>query len=298
MASGPSNLSIADLKSENFKPEYENIYRARNPSPKQSGKFAEAVMSAEHDRRHHVEKTQSDMWEYPGIGLLRVNFGGKIYTGTASLIIDGRFLLTCAHNVIDYDPIDRKFVWPTSAWFELRNGKERDAVEYRSAVYKAAVYPDYLKEPEPHSGFDLALCWIQEPDEVVKKLYSWYNEYMPRPLSGEYSTDAVAVVGFPTEHKGEKWGMVAEVPRSNKEDWKFSKNDQKKCLVYNFIDTSPGQSGSPVSGNGAKDVIGVHTGGSVNKNWATYLNPKKLEWIADRVGATIQKDSSNRLYLA
>ena len=91
---------------------------------------------------------------------------------------------------------------------------------------------------------------------------------MPHPLSGRYSTNKVAVIGFPGERNGEKWGMVAETPIDKKNDWNFG---LKEILVCNFIDTSPGQSGSSVLGMIPRDVIRVRTGGkaALKKNWAT-----------------------------
>ena len=284
---------------------FEFVYRARNQSPKQSNPLAEKVLVTPGvDNRHRIVESESDMYGYPGVGLLRVEFDGVVYTATASLIANGRYLLTCAHNVLDYLPPKKTFAWPTSAWFELRNNKAGegfDMMKGRYKVSKVSVYRPYLTDPTSHSGFDLALCWIEVPedDSLIQDLYIKYRGYMPRPLAGAYSTTRAAVVGFPEEHKGEKWGMAKEIPIKERENWRFKKGEQRNLLVYNFIDTSPGQSGSPILGMMPNDVIGVHTGGSAvqKQNWGTYLDSTKLEWIAAELKTTIREDS-NQFYLA
>ena len=181
-------------------------------------------------------------------------------------------------------------VYPTCVQFEIRENKAvgGSALVKRYEISDISVYPPYLKEPTSHSGNDLALGWIQVPedDNFVKELYSKCCEYMPRLSAGECFTTRVAVVGFPAEHSGEKWGMVADIPSDKIEDWKLKKDEQKEILVYDFIDTSPGQAGSPVMGMTSRDIIGVHTGGSarLKKKWATYLNSTKIKWIAETLG--------------
>lgn len=274
-------LTLNDLP-----PEFENVYLStESQSPAQS-----TVMTGPglipHDRRNRIAE---EMCGYPGIGLIRTTFGGSAtYPGVATLIAEGRCFITSAHNVVQYDPIVAEFKHATTVYFELRENKAvgGSALLKRYRVTDIVVYPPYYDNPTSYSGYDLALGMIQVPegDNCVKELYSKYSEYMPRLLPGDYSTTKVAVVGFPAEHKGEKWGMVSDVPRDKIEDWKFKKDDQKEILVYDFMDTSPGQGGSPVMGMTSKDVIGVHTGGNRMKKWATYLNSKKIKWIAEKVG--------------
>ena len=99
-----------------------------------------------------------------------------------------------------------------------------------------------------NSGFDLALCWINVPenDHTIAELHGTTD--IPIPTAGVRDlTGKIAVVGFPGEHEGEKWGMAAEIPSDKRKDWTFFPGDkQKEILTYDFIDTSPGQSGSPI----------------------------------------------------
>ena len=113
-------------------------------------------------------------------------------------------------------------------------------------VTKIAVYPLFIEsscDPE----FELALCWIEVPkdDHIVKELYTNYGDYMPRLIARRYNTDTAAVVGFPNEKKGEKWGMVASVPSDQRKHWQFGtdckSSQNRETLEYDFIDTSGGQ---------------------------------------------------------
>lgn len=300
MAAGYSSNAYLTLKE--FPPEYDNVYLTRSQSPREQESISAGAMApaaVPHEGRQRITEDRS-ISEYPGIGLLRTEFSGAVvYTGTASLIAGGRFLLTCAHMVVEYSPITKKFVYATDMSFELRKNTigGGSALIRRYKVAKVVVYPPYFENPTSHSGFDLAVGWIEVPedDHYVQQLYSEYGDHMPQPLAGEYSTTKAAVVGFPG---GEKWGIVREIPIHERENWMFKKDEQKEILVYDFIDTGPGQAGSPVMGMSPREVIGVHTGGNaVHKiKWATYLNPIKLKWIADTLEIPIKEDS-NRLYL-
>ena len=288
MAEAVGSYSIVSLTSKKFPSEFENVFVPRSQSPQQNI-AAEKVLVTGADRR---QRTDCGRDKYPGIGLLRMEFNETYFTGTATIIAKGSCVLTCAHNVVEYDVTTKEFVYATHAWFELRKNEvgSGSVLNKRYKVTKIAVYPLYFEDPTSGSGFDLALCWIHVPkdDHTVKELYSKYE--MPIPLATAYAATSAAVVGFPGEHSGEKWGMESKVPKENIKDWIFGfdeKINEKEIFVYKFIDTSPGQSGSPVMGMKPSDVLGVHTGGSASlkKNWATAITSAKLQWIADSLGS-------------
>ena len=281
---------FSSLTKKVFPLEFENVFRPRIQSLQQRA-AAEKVLVAGADRRQRIVKndTLSHGEEYPFVGLLRMEFNGTPFIGTASIVAKGSCLLTCAHNVVDYDDITKEFECPTSVWFELRKNEpgSGSSLIKRYEVTHTAVYPPYLKNPKSTSGYDLALCWIDVPEEdhTIKELYFNYLNH-PDLVSGFYVGDSgtVAVVGFPGEHEGEKWGMAAQVPTNKHKDWNLI---EKEILVYDFIDTSPGQSGSPIIVGDAYDILGVHTGGSATrgKNWGTYITSTKLSWIESTMGS-------------
>ena len=285
MARAPGSSAVY-LTSKAFPPEYEDVYCPRSQSSKQSVQ-AERVLASGSDRRQRMMNDQYR--DYSGIGLLRVEFNGTCSMGTAKWFDSENCLLTCAHNVVEYDGTTKKFVYPTSAWFEIRNNQlpSGSTLTKRYQVTKIAVYPPYFGDPTSTSGFDLALCWIDVPkgDRTLESFFV-------RPMSGYYgSVSAISVVGFPGEYKGEKWGMEANVPEDKSEDWSFpeywKESKKEEILVYDFVDTSPGQSGSGVIVENFL-ILGVHTGGSASlkKNWGTYITPTKLRWMADTMGSS------------
>ena len=113
---------------------------------------------------------------FPYIGLLRMEFNGTHFMGTATLITKGSALLTCAHNVVEYDETTKKFVEPDGVWFKFRENKpgSGSVLIKRYQVTKIAVYPSYFRDPSSASGFNLALCWMDVPDDdlIIKELYS------------------------------------------------------------------------------------------------------------------------------
>merc|ERR1711933_481436 len=109
-----------------------------------------------------------------------------------------------------------------------------------------------------------------------------------RPFGSKSVYKNSKVIGFPgeIEKKGQLYGMSGD----------YNVNDKGTLISYKQIDTSRGQSGSPIfchSENKYDDdddifirfdeIIGVHTGGSLarGKNWGTAFNDEKLKWIAD-----------------
>ena len=277
------------LELKEFPAKYEAVYVPRDES-------AEKLLIPGHDRRRRMRAD-----EYPDIGRLWVEINGKLGYGTATMIANRSCVLTCAHNVIEHDGTNDKFIDHTKAWFELRENKRfrRSAMIKQYNVTKIFVHPSYRNNPTTVSGFDLALCLIQVPedDRTVKERYSMYE--MPIPVVKQNAAiSSAAVVGFPCEHKGEKWGMVADVPQENIKDWIL--NGNREIFEYNFIDTSEGQSGGPLLRGNSNEIIGVHTGGKVSlgKNWATAITSAKLQWIANCLGEPWRVGGdSNALYL-
>ena len=239
---------------------------------------------------------------YPHIGLIRVHFNGKVYTGSGTLIADGRCVLTCAHNVIackGNKPHD--LLWGDGLWFEIWENKENggSVMKRRYNVNDRVVHPRYFDNPTANSGFDLALCWIEVPtgDNTI----STNNIPVPTAEGHHFTKNSkLAVVGFPGEPDKafQKWGMATRVP--------CDMNWTEEHLEYTVINTTKGQSGSPVMhirmGELRCEILAVHTGGHqiFGVNYATNITRAKLEWIQESLGIpwTIKHDDHGALYLA
>jgi len=66
----------------------------------------------------------------------------------------------------------------------------------------------------------------------------------------------------------------------------------KTLLVYNTIDTSPGQSGSPIISKKLK-IIGIHTTGGGGYNWGTKFTIEILQWVAQIIDEQIVNGCSS-----
>ena len=153
------------------------------------------------------------------------------------------------------------------------------------------MHPSYFKNPTPHSGNDLALCLINVPkNDSILKCFSFAN-----PAAGSFANRKVSVVGFPSECEGEKWGMIGNIAINNQEQ--VDSPQQDEILVYDEIDTTNGQSGSPVIEAQSGHIIGVHTGGSqvFHENFATCITLEKLKWITGKLSGSwgIVKENDN-----
>ena len=87
---------------------------------------------------------------------------------------------------------------------------------------------------------------------------------------------SVFLYGYPGDNKdklGQLWGMNG--------NYHFISKNNNELMYYNNIDTSGGQSGSPifVSNN---NILAIHTMGdnlNIKRNYATVLNRDKINWI-------------------
>ena len=297
MAQDPANPISLTLMQESFPSKFEGIYRGRcgTWSEQHAGPSNEVkLLQSGNERRERIPPDNNN-GRYAAIGLLRMQFGkdadSEFFHGTATIIADGRYVLTCAHNLVEQKISPKKdqtpnFMYAQDVWFEIRVNKADGGSDIikRYNVSKYFIHHRYLNNPTCHSGFDLAICVLDIPrdDRIIPEIRQNYG--LPS-LSTNAGTKKIAVVGFPEEFEGEKWGMEANVPDDKESEWHQFLDNKREILVYNFVDTTNGQSGSPVMCESGH-IIGVHTGGTSaqKKNLATYLDSSKMQWIKSCLG--------------
>ena len=302
MAQDPANPTFLTLMQESFPSKFEGVYRGRcgTWSEQQVGPSnEEKLLQPGNDRRERIPSDNNNGL-YAAVGLLGIQFGKdadsdlySFFHGTATIIADGRYVLTCVHNLVEHDispDQTDKFVSAQNVWFEIRVNKANGGSDIikRYNVSKCFIYPPFYNNPTCRSGFDLAICVLDIPrdDRIIPEIRQNYG--LPSLSStSAHLTKKIAVVGFPEEFNGEKWGMVVNVPDDKESDWHQFLDNKREILVYNFVDTTNGQSGirSPVMCESGH-IIGVHTGGTSaqKKNWATRLNSSKMQWIKACLG--------------
>lgn len=219
--------------------------------------------------------------------LLRMKFGKKVYNGTGTIIYRGNvsntiFILTCTHNVVsinnDLDEKDQMVKAQNIEFVITQNTKFRWK---ELKCYKALdwyYHPKYAENPTSSSGNDIAIIKanIDGNDKLLKNI----KRIRVRAFESEITAYSGAkVIGYPGEKDGELWGMTGD----------YNLNDKNTLISYRNIDTTAGQSGSPIfdyiesksddTFTRLNEIIGVHTGGKIDQNWGTALNNDKLEWI-------------------
>ena len=296
MAQDPANSSDLTFMQESFPSKFEGVYRGRGGTRlerKVGPSNEEKLLQSGNERRERIPPDNNN-GRYAAIGFLGIEFGkdadSEFFHGTATMIADGRYVLTCAHNLVEPDFLpdqSKKFVSAQNVWFEIRVNKADGGSDIikRYNVSKCFIYPPFYNNPTCQSGFDLAICVLDIPrdDRIIPEICQNYG--IPSLSASAHLTKKIAVVGFPEEFNGEKWGMEANVPDDKESDWHQFLDNKREILVYNFVDTTNGQSGSPVMCESGH-IIGVHTGGTsvLKKNWATYLDSSKMQWIKSCLG--------------
>ena len=196
--------------------------------------------------------------------------------------------LTCAHNLIIIHPYDTNTVFkPDYITFEIRNNikDHRSKVIYSFPVIKSIIHPKY-KKPEFYSGYDIALFEIKDKKDVLQNM-----KHVPLKSVDYKHTKIAKVIGYPGKFRDEiktnwMYGMIG--------NYEISPNNIN-LLQYKNIQTSGGQSGSPIFGisSGNNDtksiyqewnnanIIGIHTGTfCYNINVGTYITKDMLKWIS------------------
>eukprot|EP01084_Bolivina_argentea_P070680 128521_1 len=279
---------------------------------KYEGKLHLNGKSAEYDQKSDFEKVLNkkkgdqrqrvQLWpgiQDPAVGSLIMCFGDKEYLGTATLLKTKNnigYILTCAHNVVEIDPFNQKPIFADWIIFQRRITEKKGGSFSQHAIKitninknNCFVYPYYYNHPTSSSGYDLAIiqCKITHQDIKAmrhqKRPDRLHLSRNARLCSLVKEADYCQVSGYPGEKNGECWGCNGSMKL------------EKECITYSSIDTSGGQSGSPIYLYGdahgqSPHIVGVHTGGNeaLGKNWGTRFTIEKLKWIGNNINEPLE----------
>jgi len=255
---------------------------------------------------------------------------GTPYTGSGTLRARNgiQYILTCAHNVVavpwkgDYRP----YTDITCYWMRIGD----DVYVWKLRVTKIVVHPKH--DDTPNSGFDLAVLFFE--DLPGKNYTTDYYSTKPEirnsgwPTSTEENLRAtlkgktVSVVGYPGEKVppafqsswvGSLLGYAATPGRytygHSGPVTEVSETKGGGYVLSYGVDTTPGNSGSPISVHleetvdvyGKKmpkmGIIGIHTGSNqgLGTNFGTLITSDLRKWIhseVDKHGLEKKKDES------
>jgi len=179
------------------------------------------------------------------------------------------------------DDEDKTVVTATNAVF-YPGRKPLDDYSVECPITKWIVHPDYEEKITTHCGADIALAEISVPPECMigspGLSAAWFEI--------QDQNAPICIYGYPGEKDklGKLYGM-----KGSSNSLRIVKSTNKKDLIeYSDIDTSPGQSGSPILlqielDDGSVEMIigGIHVAEDPNKpaNYGTLITKEKLDWI-------------------
>ena len=236
------------------------------------------------DGRQRVDTTKA--WPYRLHGEIAIKFGNRWGRGSGALV-GPRHVLTAAHNICAHHIPD---IIPNGTWaqaVEFLPALNGETIPFgKIDVTHAFIYKHWKERGEQNS--DIALLLLKDP--IGEKL-GYYGIW-----SAENALLANAIVGI-TGYSGDD-GKIGQLLRMSN----FRESDSTRFpllvspeRIYYQIDTSAGQSGSPVSINEASPegvhpfIIAVHAYGDSNgslRNSATRLTSDKFEWLVRLIEAT------------
>jgi len=192
---------------------------------------------------------------------------------------DGYFLLTCAHNFVTINKgLETTIVKANSALYNyMQDGRKNCLIQAKVTSFH--IHPMYHDHWELHEGYDIAIAKL---DGDFNRAPPSQNSYWSDIESeGAKEGEEICVIGYPGEKDGFLYMMKGTIYEIR------SLDSNRKIILYNDINTTPGQSGSPVYlKRGAKWArIGVHVGydPSVKCNVATGITKEMKSWICNSV---------------
>jgi len=208
-------------------------------------------------------------------------------------------ILTCAHNLVSKSALTGKFLIHKCGYiYQMRQGENAWLKLWKLEMNKIYIHPKYSGETS--CGFDFAVC----PIITEKHKFDARVDCSKVIIDCQWSSvdPADIKVGYEIEvggYPGEKAGY----PHYHSGKIMHIKNTEKGgCILFYEVDTTPGNSGSPiwitdkrffddhknknkVEKGVTKWMIGVHTGHSAVDmlNYGILTTPAMGKWIKGRI---------------
>jgi len=279
--------------------ELEQGFLELNDTPILGEDYTEMFVVGSEDDEQRNKLGKSDRNKYIGqlIMMFPVNSNGKyeLFCGSACLVQhEGAIiLLTCAHNVCQYIKGGRSFRMAKTVTFY--RGRCGDEYLSRHQVRFSHIHPHYKSSFEIngkhniYDGVDIAICFLRWDEELKKLKSKWeMDDNFPRlwtPPNKSYDFKdnmEINVTGYPgrsqySKHRYSMDGHGYQIQRSH------TKELNGHILTYKDLDTTKGQSGSPVMSD--NKIVGVHPGCSPEDkvNVATFTTSHMLTWIGESI---------------
>ena len=233
-----------------------------------------------HFKTKNKRKINIDLSKY--IIQLKMEFDDDVYNGSGVIInIKNNivYILTAGHNIMNINDFHGTYTKADNIWCNINNKWYHTSTYYEYNKYK-------LNNKEMN---DIGLIKVYINDDLM--FYNVFPELISiNDVNLNDDNNDCFIYGYPADNKnrlGELWGMNGK--------YNIVKN-KKYCnelLYYNNIDTSGGQSGSPIFIYN-NNIIGIHTmGNDLNKkeNYGCALTKKKINWINNIINNNNNNDT-------
>jgi len=219
-----------------------------------------------------------------------------------------QYLLTCAHNLLQWSHILNKLVSFTSLkMYRMRQGENSWRCCSSMDDTTIVAHPKY--DGKADCGYDIGMCQLKKviSENINNDSFKngrisdviWDGCY-PRRLAKGMS---IEIAGYPGEKHGHPYthtGIIVAV----------TKTKNGGHLLWYDVDTTCGNSGSPImitdkkyvekygKSPATKVVIGVHTGYSFVEglNFGTLITPSLFRWIMKRTGRQTQQSFTEYMF--
>ncbi|MBY0501355.1 MAG: trypsin-like peptidase domain-containing protein [Alphaproteobacteria bacterium] len=243
---------------------------SENESPCIKRGDQELLIQPDKDRRTPISAPAPSNLPWKSVGKLEIDFpNGKTYVGTGTLIAPD-LVLTAGHCLYQ----DSKGGLAKEIRF-FSNGKEDSFV-----ISKKILPADtWMNEETPNwdfGVFSLTEGIGEESDDYLEPSVANSSKFLDHRDS-ELLDHRIQVTGYPGEKQG-MWTMTGDVYHMDNE------------LIYYQIDTTPGQSGSPIcttwedsEGSHPYSIIGIHINGIAGDprfNGGVYFNAEKIKVLS------------------
>lgn len=205
--------------------------------------------------------------------------------GSGSLY--GGCVLTTAHNIFDGKTGE---LYHDRMAYRAKKGTEAYQAEFQLSKNKVAFHQDY--DGTPWGGHDIAMIKIEKNIGGKNGHKYFYGighmeyDYIWKPYTASKLSVGmkIQVIGYPGEKGGylyQHTGQLLEIETTS----------TGGVALWYDLDTTPGQSGSPVylilekpEGKVIKHRIGIHQGWNIERrqNCGTLLTPPIMKWINEQ----------------
>ena len=197
------------------------------------------------------------------------------------------YILTAAHVISRFDKFSAKgdIIKPDNIWCYINNKWYHTNICY--------VYNKYKNDGISQDINDFGIIKLYIPDSFM--FYSVFPKLVTYNDINNNNNNECFIYGYPGEYINDSTGVAQLYGMSGNYSLINNNKYNNELIYYDNIDTSGGQSGSPIFIYN-NCIIGIHTMGNDfgdNKNYACIFNKNKINWINNIINNNNNNSNNN-----